>query len=253
MVQREEIRADFSQRLKKALAQRDIAEWGAGARLAKVTGKTAKAASKWLNEETMPGRDSMVAIAEWLNVRVEWLAHGDGGMTESPKPESNAVMIGMMSAWDSDTPLHDDEVAIPFYKEVEMAAGSGATEVVEVPGRLLRFAKSTLRDAGVAEANAACVQIRGNSMERLIMDGATVGIDRGTTQIIDGEIYAIDHDGMLRIKYLYRMPGGGLRIRSENSEEHPDEILSAEDAARIRVLGWVFWWSTVRRRRGIQR
>lgn len=90
MVQREEIRAEFSQRLKKALSQRDIAEWGAGARLAEATGKTAKAASKWLNEETMPGRDSMVAIADWLNVRVEWLAHGDGSMTESPKPESRA-------------------------------------------------------------------------------------------------------------------------------------------------------------------
>lgn len=34
-------------------------------------------------------------------------------------------------------------------------------------------------------------------------------------------------------------------------EEYPDEILSAEQAAHIRILGWVFWWSTVRRRRGL--
>lgn len=183
---------------------------------------------------------------------IDPLIHGDAGSAQpAARIEPNAEMIGMLSAWDSTTPLHDDEVAIPLYKEVEMAAGGGATEVVEVPGRLLRFAKSTLREAGVHEQNAACATVYGRSMERLIMDGATIGIDRGTTHIIDGEIYAFDHDGMLRVKYLYRLPGGGLRIRSENDEEYPEETLSAEQAAHIRILGWVFWWSTVRRRRGL--
>lgn len=175
-----------------------------------------------------------------------------GAFKEShQKIEPNAELIGMMSAWDSDTPLRDDEVAIPLYKEVEMAAGNGAsTEVIEAPGRLLRFAKSTLREAGVMECNAACATVTGRSMERLIMDGATIGIDRGTTDIIDGEIYAYDHDGMLRVKYLYNLPGGGLRVRSENSEEYPDETITPEQLSHVRILGWVFWWSTIRRRNG---
>jgi phage repressor protein C with HTH and peptisase S24 domain len=167
------------------------------------------------------------------------------------RPEANAELIGTMSAWDSKTPLGDDEVAIPLYKEVELAAGGGATEVIEVPGRLLRFAKSTLREAGVQEANAVCATIKGHSMERLIMDGATIGIDTGSKHIEDGEIYAFDQDGMLRVKYLYRLPGGGVRVRSENSDEFPDETLTSEQFANIRMLGWVFWWSTVRRRRGL--
>jgi phage repressor protein C with HTH and peptisase S24 domain/DNA-binding XRE family transcriptional regulator len=165
--------------------------------------------------------------------------------------ESNAELIGAMSAWDSSTPLGNDEVAIPLYKEVELAAGGGATEVIEVPGRLLRFAKSTLREAGVHESNAVCATVRGHSMERLIMDGATIGIDTGSKHIEDGEIYAFDQDGMLRVKYLYRLPGGAVRVRSENSDEFPDETLTAEQFASIRMLGWVFWWSTVRRRRGL--
>lgn len=165
--------------------------------------------------------------------------------------ESNAELIGTMSAWDSSTPLGDDEVAIPLYKEVELAAGGGATQVIEVPGRLLRFAKSTLREAGVMPANAVCATVKGRSMERLIMDGATIGIDTGSKHIEDGEIYAFDQDGMLRVKYLYRLPGGAVRVRSENDEEFPDETLSAEQFASIRMLGWVFWWSTVRRRRGL--
>lgn len=167
--------------------------------------------------------------------------------------EPSVELIGTMAAWDSSTPLYDDEVALPFYKEVQIAAGSrcGSTEVIEVPGRLLRFARSTLRDAGVQPEHAVCASIKGRSMERLILDGATIGIDTSDKAIVDGEIYAFDQDGMLRVKYLYRLPGGGVRIRSENAEEFPDEFLTAEEFAQIRMLGWVFWWSTVRKKRGL--
>lgn len=198
------------------------------------------------------------ALARACGVEAAWLADGiepmrstyRGSAGNSPI-ESNAVLLGPMSPWDSDTELDDDEVEVPLYKEVELAAGGGATQVIEVPGRKLRFARSTLREAGVLPQNAACATANGRSMERLIMDGATIGIDLGTTNIIDGEIYAFDHDGMLRVKYLYRLPGGGVRVRSENEEEYPDENLTAEEAKHMRILGWVFWWSTVRRRRGL--
>lgn len=172
--------------------------------------------------------------------------------TSGPSPilvvaeRNRGYLLEGMAAWDDATPLDTDDVEIPLFKEVEMAAGAGHTHQIEINGRKLRFSKATLKAAGVDIANAACATVSGNSMERLIPDGATIGVDRGRTQIRDGEIYAIDHDGMLRVKYLYRMPGGGLRLRSENSSEHPDEMLTQEQAQRIRVLGWVFWWSTLR-------
>lgn len=161
---------------------------------------------------------------------------------------SEARIVGQLSSWDDQTPLEDDDVEVPLYKEVELAAGNGSTAIREITGRKIRFSRSTLRDAGVDPANAIAAQVTGNSMDRLILDGATIGLDIGTKQVYDGEIYAVDHDGMLRVKYLYRLPGGGLRLRSENSEEYPDEIYTAEEATKIRVIGWVFWWSTVRRR-----
>jgi phage repressor protein C with HTH and peptisase S24 domain len=152
-----------------------------------------------------------------------------------------------MSIWDENTPLDDDEVEVPYFAEVQLAAGSGMTHVVEVPGRKLRFSKATLREAGVSINDAMCARVHGRSMERMILDGAAVGVDRGQTDIIDGEIYAFDHDGMLRTKYLYKLPGGSVRARSENAEEYPDEIFTPEQMAEIRILGRVFWWSTVRR------
>lgn len=78
MVQINEMRNGFIIRLKNAASSRGYSEWGLGARLASVTGKTAKAASKWLNGESMPSRESMKDIANWLEIPIEWLAHGEG-------------------------------------------------------------------------------------------------------------------------------------------------------------------------------
>ena len=156
--------------------------------------------------------------------------------------------FGHMDAWDSNTPLDEDEVELPLFREVELAAGAGQTQVIENHGAKLRFAKSTLSRAGVVEENAACAFVRGNSMEPVMPDGTCVGVNTGDTTIRDGEIYAIDHDGMLRVKYLHRRPGGGIKIVSQNASEHATEEYSAQDVIdnNIRIIGRVFWWSVLR-------
>ena len=83
-------------------------------------------------------------------------------------------------------------------------------------------------------------------MEPVLPDGATLGVDTYRTSIKDGDIYAIEQLGELRVKLLYKTPGNGLRIRSYNSEEWPDEHLSKEQAEEIRVLGRIFWCSFLR-------
>ncbi len=80
-------------------------------------------------------------------------------------------------------------------------------------------------------------------MEPVLPDGSTVGVNIGQTQVIDGKMYAIKHDGQLRVKVLYRIPGGGVRLRSFNQSEHPDESYTAEEMAEksIEIIGRVFW------------
>ena len=164
------------------------------------------------------------------------------------KSKDELEFFGHMDAWDSNTPLDEDEVELPLFREVELAAGAGQTQVVENHGAKLRFAKSTLSRAGVVEENAACAFVRGNSMEPVMPDGTCVGVNTGDTAVRDGEIYAIDHDGMLRVKYLHRRPGGGIKIVSQNASEHATEEYSAQDVIdnNIRIIGRVFWWSVLR-------
>ncbi|MEX7116306.1 helix-turn-helix transcriptional regulator, partial [Pseudomonas aeruginosa] len=69
--------------------------------------------------------------------------------------------------------------------------------------------------------------------------------------IIDGEIYALKHDDMLRVKFVYRLPGGGIRLRSFNRDEYPDEEYTKDQMREnnLSIMGWVFWWSVLRRRK----
>ena len=158
-------------------------------------------------------------------------------------PQPDAVMDGPVDVWDDTTPLPDDEVLVPFLKEVELAAGSGRLGIEVSSSRKLRFGKYTLKNQGVDPANARCVTITGNSMEPVLKNGATVGVDVGNTRVIDGDMYAINHGGQLRVKQAYRLPGGGIRLRSFNRDEHPDEEYTQEEMERyeIVVLGRVFW------------
>lgn len=69
-------RDDFSARLKEAIRQAGQDGHGMGARLARIARVTPKATSKWLNGESRPGHDKLVALCKWLNVREEWLEYG---------------------------------------------------------------------------------------------------------------------------------------------------------------------------------
>ena len=161
-----------------------------------------------------------------------------------PTAEDELIMAGPLDAWDNGTHLAPDEVELPLFREVELAAGHGATQVIENHGAKLRFARSTLRKAGVLPENAACAYVRGNSMDPMMPDGSCIGINTADTEIRDGKIYAIDHDGMLRVKILHRRPGGGLKIVSLNALEHPNEEYSADYVAQnIQIKGRVFWYS----------
>lgn len=221
-----------------------------GPEIQRVVGVSSGTVSFWKSGQTKPRGANLVKLAALLGVSESWLA--EGVETNEIRDRSteyavsdNAQWSGGIEPWSSDTPLNPDEVELPFYSEVELAAGAGSYQVQENTGLKLRFAKSTLRKSGVDEKNAACAVAKGSSMAPVIPDGSTIGVDLGATSIVDGKMYAIDHGGMLRVKLLYRMPNGGIRLKSFNSEEYPDETYDKENAGEIKIIGRVFWYSVL--------
>lgn len=97
MVETQELRDAFVARLNKALDEKDGVRKGrgrnvdffAGLRTQPAFSASTQATHKWLKAESMPGRANMLAIAEWLGVRVEWLQYGEGEMRQSPQQSDN--------------------------------------------------------------------------------------------------------------------------------------------------------------------
>lgn len=215
-----------------------------------------QAVQAWESGRSIPRPKKLVEISEALQIPAHTLLKASGLISGNFSTvlenlglkghAGEASHAGDISVWDDATPLDDDEVYVPFLKEVELSAGSGRFAIEESSTSQLRFFKKDLRQNNVQFNNAKCVAVSGNSMFPVLRDGATVGVNVGKTSltdIVDGEMYAINHNGQLRVKQVFRLPSG-IRLRSFNRDDHPDEDYSFQDIQdeQISIIGHVFWW-----------
>lgn len=226
-------------------------------KLAHLLGINQSSVSHYLNGVNPLNAQAAAAFAEILQVHVREfsprLADEITDMAKTLRPAPKAETEGEltpMSSFEVGDPLDPDEVEIPYFDEIQIAAGTVAIPTVSRPS------KNQVREGwsarvGVDPKHSVCVNVSGNSMEPLIADGAIIGVDLSAHTIIDGEIYALKHDDMLRVKFVYRLPGGGIRLRSFNRDEYPDEEYTKDQMREnnLSIMGWVFWWSVLRRRK----
>ena len=240
--------SDLRDRIKEVMQEHGLKT---NAEMAKWAGVSRGLVGQWLAGLTPFGKKPMLHIDDKTHFNVAWIATGEGAkykkdkIKNNPQQDANFGDVGSFVLWSSNDPLDPDEfVDVPFYKDLEFAAGNGRCGLPETEFKL-PFAKSTLYSAGVPLNAAICATLHGSSQEPVMPHGTTVGIDTSDTTVSDGEMYAFDQGDMRRIKMLYRIPGG-YRIVSYNKEEFPDETAALEDVC---IIGRVFTWSVMPRRR----
>lgn len=96
-----------------------------------------------------------------------------------------------------------------------------------------------LRQIGVDADRLAVVTAVGDSMEPRIFEGDSVLVDTTNQAISDGHVYVVWYAGACRVKRLYRTPGDGILIRSDNTHRYPDLLVEGEHASTVRVIGRV--------------
>lgn len=215
-------------------------------------GITQSTTSRILNGTTRNPRDSVLKqYVDFFGIDMADLRYKDLSkeIETEPLPANLDMTLSAVSEWNDETPLETDEVAIPFYKDVSFACGSGSVNYEDYGGRKLRMGKYTLRNLGVSFHNAFAATACDDSMTPYIQDGDTIFIDRGRTTIKDGRIFAIRHGELHYCKRLYRNPDGSIRVVSDNSEEFPEKTVSKADliAGNFEVIGWVFSVSRLER------
>ena len=191
-----------------------------------------------------PRQSTLKAISEWSGVDVGDL------LTKDLRVLGLIPNLTRIDEWDSNTPLDEDEVEIPFFKDFSFACGSGSiSEAMANETRKLRMAKSTLRNLTVEKNNAIAATASGDSMSPTIKDGDTIYVDLGRKTIKDGKIFAVCIGGLFYCKRLYNLPFGGVRVVSDNSDEFPEIQLTADQIKEqdFQITGWVWQISTLER------
>lgn len=250
----EDMSMNYSERIKAARKHAKLTQSG----LAAAVGIDQTSISN-LERGKSRGSSHTASIAAACGVNALWLETGLGEMTgevaiiDRPYPD-HAQLVGPFNIWDSESPLAATEVFLYFIEEKPGAPGSTLSSGLALPDGIalstsmkLRFDAQILMRQGTSADKAYCVEVKGNAMEPVMPSGSTIAFRTTVLDIDDGKMYALAHDGQLRVRLLYRMPGGGLRLRSYNQAEHPDEEYTFEQAiqANLRVLGKVFWYSVI--------
>ena len=250
MVHIDDLRAAFVARLKKALEAKEIPQWGAGARLAKMAKVTPKAASKWMNGESIPGAAKMLALATALDVKVEWLQHGAGpGPGESataicePVPPAQVTTLARPPMpYDFSNDFEGQYTFIDQY-DARAAAGPGCDNPHVVLRNTLAFKTEWLRAKGVKAKNLKVIYAHGSSMWPTINDHDVMLVDESRIEPADGQIFVMCNlDGEI-VKRLVSSEEGAWIIRSDNPDKskYPDQVLSDEEINEHRILGRVIW------------
>jgi len=101
----------------------------------------------------------------------------------------------------------------------------------------LVFRSRWFRARGLKPDNCKALYVRGNSMNPGLEDGDTVLIDVSKTEVRDDEVYAVVYHGDLFIKRLFRVPGGGIELRSDNDRVYKPVMVLGADLEHLIVLG----------------
>ena len=227
---------EFKDRLRKARIEKNISQ----VELGRLTGESQSKISA-LESGRNKKPTNTVQLAEILGVSAYWLETGKGEM--HPSPAQNEIKdIHRPMLWSSNDPLPEDDYTFaPYMKEQAFCGGAGAFEIPDYNGFRLPFGRATLRRKSISPDNVFCCTLTGDSMEERIAEDAAIAVDAGEKTIRDGKIYAFRHGDLFRVKYLSRLPGGRVKIKSHNPA-YDDEEAGLED---IEVIGRVFWWSVL--------
>jgi phage repressor protein C with HTH and peptisase S24 domain len=131
------------------------------------------------------------------------------------------------------------EVKLPVY-DVRVSGGSGSPmpEYIET-AESLTFKRSWLKRKRAKAADVKIMSVLGSSMEPTLFEGDKVAIHTIETQVVSGKVYALAYNNEARIKRLYLLADGRLRISSDNPDKnrYPDEFIDGEELNRIYILG----------------
>lgn len=178
-------------------------------------------------------------VADLFCVNRRWLRSGEGPKHPSP------ILRPCPTQVEPAPPGHGGrQVCVDFHRLVDGLLQPD-------PERHLLISAQALDTLGILAEHVVCLEMPAANMAPLMPIGAALAIDRSLTRVVDGQTYALLHEGRLRVHSLSLGQNDTLCLHSHDRRNYAVErYTSAQRHAQgMQVLGWVFWWSWFSRQR----
>jgi phage repressor protein C with HTH and peptisase S24 domain len=132
----------------------------------------------------------------------------------------------------------DDFVVVPRFA-IAASAGNGylvSEPLEELPG--LSFSRLWLGKRGLTSTTLRVVDVAGDSMADRLNDGDQVLMNVADTMPKSGRAYVLRQGEELLVKYCQLLPGGILRVSSEN-KAYPSYDVDLSKTYEVAILGRV--------------
>jgi len=188
------------------------------AEAARIASVTPEHLASYIAGRAKPPFELLARLSRAKGVSLDWIASGTGErLIDDAAPEGFALIA-----------LRDSEPA----GDVRYGAEETAT---------IAFSRAWLRAMFDADADALIMVVhRGPANEPVLRDGDAMLVDVRVQAIGEDGFYVFERDGRLQTKLVETFLDGRVALKSRNPEFAP-QILSAQDAARLTLLGRVRW------------
>lgn len=204
---------------------------------AREVGVAPQTARDWEIGKIRPNIDNLEIIAKALNTTTAYLLTGVMG---------GKLLDGLYLIGSDEEPFiigyTDIDIPCPLIEQIEYPDKKGKYYVDEASDRrILRLSEEKLQSLKIQPESIVAVVIKDRCMLPYLPEGTLVAIDTANKNIADGNVYCLVlKNELLKIKSLYIVPDGKIKLRSFNRHDFEDEVYNSED---IRIIGRLFWSS----------
>jgi phage repressor protein C with HTH and peptisase S24 domain len=206
-----------------------------------------------------PDIETLAALAIGLEVSVDWLLFGgnpntiDGELVstqtgiKTPAARHNpAVPANFEGDYEPDKyiGIRCPQIAAAAFDGVDDDGDASLDDGEPVVFKRVWIEESIKRKPD----QLVCVRVKGDSMSPTLECGDILLVDLTSTphsarEIKDGHIYVLRYEGKLRMKRLQVVPGGMMRILSDNNKHMPLVVDPSElNQTDAKVIGRVIWY-----------
>ncbi|SPC17363.1 putative phage repressor [Cupriavidus oxalaticus] len=152
----------------------------------------------------------------------------------------HGVYVRPIVTYESLEELPQESTVLVTRIDVELSAGNGKETWHIEEKEPLPFQADYIRRLDAKPKNLVAVKVTGDSMEPRLFDDDSVIVDRADTRVpANGGVFALVYAGEMLVKRLFQLPGGILKIVSDNHERYEPIILQPDQVEHISVVGRV--------------